>query len=105
VDAKKLEAEEIRALLVSRTWKTELEGYGATVKFNKDGTASITVKVLLFKKTIEAKYSVNDKCHAVIQADYEGQTLGISGQITRISDTKLVVERDKNMGKVTLTAQ
>ncbi|MBE6759461.1 MAG: zinc ribbon domain-containing protein [Ruminococcaceae bacterium] len=104
VDAKKLEAEEIRNLLVSCAWETELEGYDATVKFKKDGTATITVKVFLFSKTIDAKYSVNDKCHAVIQAEYDGQLLGISGMISKVSDTKLVVERDKNMGKVTLTA-
>ncbi len=104
VDAKKLEAEEIRNLLVSRTWKTQLEGYDATVKFNKDGTATITVKIFLFNKSFDAKYSVNDKCHAVIQAEYEGQVLGISGDISKVSNTKLVVERDKNMGKVTLNA-
>lgn len=104
VDAKKLEAEEIRNLLVSCAWETELEGYDATVKFKKDGTATITVKVFLFSKTIDAKYSVNDKCHAVIQAEYDGQLLGISGMISKVSDTKLVVDRDKNMGKVTLTA-
>ena len=104
VDAKKLEAEEIRELLVSRKWETELEGYKATVTFKKDGTAAITVKILFISKTIEAKYSVNDKCHAVIQANYEGQTRGISGQISKVSDTKLVVDRDKNMGKVYLTA-
>lgn len=104
VDAKKLEAEEIRSLLVSRTWETELEGYKATVKFKKDGTATITVKVFLFSKSIDAQYSVNDKCHAVIQAEYEGQMLGISGDISKVSDTKLVVDRDRNMGKVTLKA-
>lgn len=104
VDPLKEEAEEIRELLVSRKWQTELEGYKATVTFKKNGTATITVKVLFISKSIDAKYSVNDKCHAVIQADYEGQTLGISGQISKVSDTKLVVERDKNMGKVTLTA-
>ena len=104
VDALKQEAEEIREMLVSRKWQTELEGYKATVTFNKNGTAAITVKVLFISKTINAKYSVNDKCHAVIQADYEGQTLGISGQISKVSSTKLLVERDKNMGEVTLTA-
>ena len=104
MNAKKQEAEEIRSLLVSRTWKTQLEGYNATVKFNKDGTAVITVKVFLFSKSIEAEYSVSDKCHAVIQAEYEGQLLGISGDISKISDTRLVVERDRNLGKVTLEA-
>jgi|GEM_PF-1568926 len=104
VDAKKQEAEEIRNLLISRKWKTELEGYTATVEFNADGTASITVKVLFISKTIDAKYSISDKCHAVIQAEYDGQLLGISGEISKVSNTKIVVERDKNMGTVTLTA-
>ena len=104
VNAKKKEAEEIRKLLVSKIWTTEIEGYKATVKFKADGTATITVKVLFITQTIDAQYSVNDKCHAVILGEYGGNTYGISGTISKSSDTKLVVDRDNNMGKVTLTA-
>lgn len=102
-NAKKKEAEEIRKLLVAKTWTTEIEGYKATIKFKSDGTATITVKVLFMSKTIDAQYSVNDQCHAVILGEYNGSAYGISGTISKSSDTKLVVERDKNMGTVTLT--
>lgn len=104
VDAKKKEAEEIRKLLISKEWTTEIEGYKANIKFRADGTATITIKVLFITQTIDAQYSVNDKCHAVIMGEYGGNTYGISGEISKASNTKLVVERDKNMGKVTLTA-
>jgi len=104
-NAKKQEAEEIRKLLVSKTWTTELEGYNATIKFKKDGTATITVKVFLFSQSIDAQYSVNDDCHAVIMGEYGGNTYGISGIISKISNKELLVERDKNMGQVTLNAK
>ncbi len=105
VNVKKQQAEEIRKLLVAKEWTTELEGYKATIKFKNDGTATITIKVLFITQTIDAKYSVNDECHAVIIGEYNGSTYGISGNISKSSDTKLVVDRDKNMGKVTLTAK
>ena len=41
----------------------------------------------------------------LVFSDSHGSTYGISGNISKSSDTKLVVDRDKNMGKVTLTAK
>lgn len=105
VNVKKQQAEEIRKLLVAKEWTTELEGYKATIKFKNDGTATISIKVLFMTQTINAQYSVNDECHAVIIGEYGGNTYGISGIISKSSDTKLIVDRDKNMGKVTLTAK
>lgn len=102
------DAAEIREMLVSRKWKTNLEGYDATITFRKDGTATITVKIgFLFitkEESIEAEYSVSDRSHAVIVANYGGTDYGISGYMKKASDTELVVERDKNMGTVTLKA-
>lgn len=103
---KKREAEMIREMLLSAKWKTTIEGYEAIVTFQKGGAAVITVKVKIgfftVNKSIDAEYSVSDKCHAYIVGEYDGNSYGISGYIERVSDSELIIERDKNLGKVTL---
>ena len=107
--AKKAEAERIRGLLTAKTWTTTIDGYDATIKFSKDGTAKITVKVkeafFTVTEEVDATYVVTDDCKAVIEATYNGMELGISGAITAKSDTELVVERDGGKGTVVLKAK
>jgi len=107
-NAKKAEAERIRKLLVSKKWKTTVEGYDANVEFKSNGTAVITVKIgvgfLSITEKVNAEYAIDDNCHAVIHAKYNNMNLGISGMISSSSNDKVVINRDANQGKVTLTA-
>ena len=108
-NAKKKEAERIRSLLVKNKWKTSIEGYDAEITFKENGKAVVTVKFKLgflsMSETVNATYSVDDKCHAVIKAKYNNMDLGVSGYVTAKSDKKLVLERDGNQGTLTLTAK
>lgn len=107
-NATKKEAERIRKLLVSKKWKTTLEGYEGTVTFKDDNTAQISVKIgigfLAITEKVDAQYVVDDNCHAVIVAQYKDMNLGISGMVSSSRDDKIVIDRDKNQGKITLTA-
>lgn len=102
------QAREIAQLLVNNKWKTTVSGYDAVITFKSDGTAliEVDVKVGFFTVTqkVNATYSLSSECFAVIKGEYNGMNLGISGTITKISNTELLLDRGCDLGTITLKA-
>lgn len=101
-----LQAKEINDLLVSKKWKTTLEGYDALITFNDDGTALIEVNVKLgffnVAQKVNANYEITPQCFAKIVGEYNGKKYGISGVISKVSSSELRVDRGGDKGIVTL---
>ena len=102
------EAAELRRLLTSKKWSTNIEGYDADVQFKNDGTAVITAKIkvlgMTVKKDITAKYSLTDDCVMTFGAEYGGTNYGVKGVLVRNSDDELTLVRANNAGTISLKA-